>query len=74
MVYLKVSNEWAMNTQGHRVTSKMASRCEPAILSRAVNPPSHQILRIDREEMIDDYRRHHLCQKCSLIPIDVYST
>ena len=41
----------------------------------AVNCPSHQILRIDRGEMIDDIilcdKRHHLCQKCSLIPIDI---
>ena len=41
-------------------------------------PPGHQILRIDRREMKDDVISHdkwrHLCQKCSLIPIDVYST
>ena len=41
------------------------------------NPPRHQILRIDREEMIDDVLSHdklrHLDQKCSLIPIDVDS-
>ena len=47
-------------------------------ISRAVNPPRHQIVRIDRDEMIDDVISHekwrHLCQKCSLIPIDVYST
>ena len=46
--------------------------------SRAVNPPGHQILRIDRREMKEDVISHdkwpHLCQKCSLIPIDVYST
>ena len=45
---------------------------------RAVNPPYHQILRIDREGMIDDVIMHnkwwHLCQKCLLISIDVYST
>ena len=44
----------------------------------AVNPPRHQILRIDRGEMIDGIilrdKRRHLCQKCSLIPIAVYST
>ena len=41
----------------------------------AVNCPCHQILRIDRGEMIDDIilrdKRRHLCQKCSLIPIDI---
>ena len=41
---------------------------------RAVNPPRHQILRIEREEMIDDIISHdkgcHLCQKCLLIPIE----
>ena len=45
---------------------------------RAVNPPYHQILRIDREGMIDDVILHdkwqHLCQKCLLISIDVYSS
>ena len=34
---------------------------------RAVNPPRHQLLRIDREGMIDDVISHdkwrHLCQK-----------
>ena len=39
--------------------------CGP--LSRAVNPPPHQILRIDRELMIDDVMMHetrrHLCAK-----------
>ena len=38
-------------------------------------PQRHQILRINREEMLDDVISHdkslHLC---SLIPIDVYST
>ena len=45
---------------------------------RAVNPPRHQILRIDREGMID--RWCHIARqmtsfvpKCLLIPIDVYS-
>ena len=37
---------------------------------RAVNPPHLQILRIDREGMIDDVISHgiwrHLCKKCSL--------
>ena len=47
-------------------------------LYQGCKPPRHQILRIDREEMIDDVISHdewrHLGQKCSLIPIDVYST
>ena len=48
----------------------------PYVKRTAVNPPRHQILRIEREEMIDDVISHdkgcHLCQKCSLIPIDIY--
>lgn len=39
--------------------------CGP--LSRAVNPPPHQILRIDRELMLDNVMMHetrrHLCAK-----------
>ena len=39
----------------------------PKVGCRAVNPPRHQILRIDREGMIDDVISHekgrHLCQK-----------
>ena len=42
------------------------------------SPPHHQILRIDREGMIDDVILHdkwlHLGQKCSLILFDIYST
>ena len=50
----------------------------PYVKRRAVNPPRHQILRIEREETIGDVISHdkgcHFCQKCSLIPTDVYST
>ena len=44
-------------------------------LSTQSPPPHYQILRIDREGMIDDVMLHdkwlHLGQKCSLIPIDI---
>ena len=29
------------------------------LLLRAVNPPCHQILRVDRKEIIDDVISHH---------------
>ena len=37
--------------------------CGP--LSRAVNPPPHQILRIDRELMIDDVMMHETDVICA---------
>ena len=47
-------------------------------LFRVVNPLCHQILRIDREGMLDDVishnKWHHLCQKSLLIPVDICST
>ena len=49
-----------------------------SLTTRAVSTQRHQISRTNREEMIDDVISHdkwrHLCQKCSLIPIDVCST
>ena len=49
-------------------------------LFRPVNPPMSSNIEnnIDREGKLDDVISHnkwlHLCQKCLLIPIDVYST
>ena len=50
----------------------------PIRKKQGCQPPRHQIMRIEREETIGDVISHdkgcHFCQKCSLIPTDVYST